>query len=175
MDTTLSGVEIAKLTAIIVGGNYKRSNSKGAAIKRFENACGAAGIQGPKMFLTETFDDAQKMLAPHEGKANGAAVVEAKPKPKPKVKKPAKAKAERAPGKRAAIEADARSGKLPKAPDFSAETHKRFRPKLTEVVDLAKAGDLKGLKAVKINPVSSSPKAIARYRDLAVMALEAKG
>jgi hypothetical protein len=77
-------------------------------------------------------------------------------------------------GKRAAIEAAARDGKLPEPPDFSAETHKRFRNKLVSVVELAKAGDLKGLRAFEINPVSSSPKAIARYRDLCVIALEAK-
>jgi hypothetical protein len=34
--------------------------------------------------------------------------------------------------------------------------------------------DLAGLKAITINPVSSSPKAIARYRDLCVIALESK-
>jgi len=77
-------------------------------------------------------------------------------------------------GKRASIEAAAREGKLPVPPDFSAETHKRFRNKLQNVIDLAKAGDLKGLRAFEINPVSSSPKAIARYRDLCVIALEAR-
>jgi hypothetical protein len=77
-------------------------------------------------------------------------------------------------GKRAAIEAAAREGKLPEPPDFSAETHKRFRNKLASVVELAKAGDLKGLCEFEINPVSSSPKAIARYRDLCVTALEAR-
>jgi hypothetical protein len=77
-------------------------------------------------------------------------------------------------GKRAQIEADARAGKLPEPPDFSAETHKRFRNKLASVVELAKAGDLKGLRAFEINPVSSSPKAIKRYRDLCIMALEAQ-
>lgn len=76
-------------------------------------------------------------------------------------------------GKRAQIEADARAGKLPEPPDFSAETHKRFRSKLAAVVALARAGDLNGLRAFQINPVSSSPKAIARYRDLCVMSLEA--
>ena len=63
---------------------------------------------------------------------------------------------------------------LPEPPDFSAETHKRFRNKLASVVELARAGDLKGLRAFEINPVSSSPKAIARYRDLCVVALEAQ-
>ncbi|MCA3641381.1 MAG: hypothetical protein IOC54_11395 [Methylobacterium sp.] len=39
---------------------------------------------------------------------------------------------------------------------------------------LAEAGDIEGLKAIEINPVSTSPKAIARYRDLAIMAIEAR-
>jgi hypothetical protein len=77
-------------------------------------------------------------------------------------------------GKRAEIEAAAREGKLPEPPDFSAETHKRFRNKLASVIERAKAGDLKGLRAFEINPVSSSPKAIARYRDLCIIALEAR-
>jgi hypothetical protein len=77
-------------------------------------------------------------------------------------------------GKRAQIEADARAGKLPKPPDFSADTHKRFRNKLASVVELAKTGDLNGLRSFEINPVSSSPKAIARYRDLCIVALEAR-
>lgn len=91
---------------------------------------------------------------------------------KPKSEEP---KAEVKPlGKRAAILEAAQRGELPAEPDFSAETHKRFRPKLAEVVALAQAGDLTALKAIEINPVSSSPKAIAKYRELAVIALEAR-
>jgi hypothetical protein len=89
-------------------------------------------------------------------------------------RQPQPAGKERSLGKRAAMETAAREGKLPAPPDFSAETHKRFRNKLASVVELAKAGDLKGLRAFEINPVSSSPKAIARYRDLCVIALEAR-
>lgn len=74
---------------------------------------------------------------------------------------------------KAALEA-AQRGELPAAPDFSADTHKRFRPKLAEVVAAAQAGDLKALKAFEIKAISTSPKAIARYRDLAVIALEAR-
>ncbi len=80
----------------------------------------------------------------------------------------------RPPSKRSQAEADARAGKLPEPPDFSAETHKRFRAKLARLVELAKAGDIEGLKAIKINPVSTSPKAMARYRDLCIIALEAR-
>jgi len=86
-------------------------------------------------------------------------------------------KAEAAPkplGKRAAILAAAQAGQLPTPPDFNAPTHARFRAKLAAVVSLVEAGDVGGLKAFAINPVSSSPKAIARYRDLAVTALEAR-
>ncbi len=77
-------------------------------------------------------------------------------------------------GKRAQIDADAATGKLPPAPDFTAETHKRFRPALDEIKALIEDKDIAGLNAVKINPVSSSPKALARYRDLAVIALSAR-
>ena len=57
--------------------------------------------------------------------------------------------------------------------DFSAATHARFRGKLAEIVKLVEAGDVAALQAFPINPYSSSPKAMARYRDLAVQAIEA--
>jgi hypothetical protein len=76
--------------------------------------------------------------------------------------------------KDADLEARARRGELPPPPDFSAATHARFRAKLEGLVALAEKGDVDGLRAVIINPVSSGPKAMARYRDLAVMAIEAR-
>ena len=72
------------------------------------------------------------------------------------------------------LEAKARQGELPPPPDFSAPTHARFRAKLEGLVALAERGDAEALRAVTINPVSSSPKALARYRDLCVAALEAR-
>jgi hypothetical protein len=87
---------------------------------------------------------------------------------------PAADAAHRPGGKRAAVLEAAQRGELPAAPDFSAETHKRFRPKLAKLIELAEAGDIAGLKAMEINPVSSSPKAMLRYRDLCVLALGAK-
>lgn len=63
---------------------------------------------------------------------------------------------------------------MPLPPDFSAETHKRFRGKLAELVRLAADGDIAGLRDYPINPVSSSPKALDRYRNAAVAALEAR-
>ena len=77
-------------------------------------------------------------------------------------------------GKRQAILDQAQNGVLPQAPDFSKPTHARFRTKLAQIVALAEAGDMEALQAFEINPVSSSPKAIARYRDLCVIAITAQ-
>ena len=78
-------------------------------------------------------------------------------------------------GKRQAILDQAQTGALPEPPDFSKPTHARFRAKLTQIVALAEAGDIAALQAFEINPVSSSPKALARYRDLCVIAITARG
>ena len=77
-------------------------------------------------------------------------------------------------GKRQAILDQVQTGALPNAPDFSKPTHARFRAKLAQIVALAEAGDIAGLQAFEINPVSSSPKAMARYRDLCVIAILAR-
>ena len=77
-------------------------------------------------------------------------------------------------GKRQAIFAQAQTGALPQPPDFSKPTHARFRAKLAQIVALAEAGDLAGLQAFEINPLSSSPKAMVRYRDLCVIAITAR-
>ena len=77
-------------------------------------------------------------------------------------------------GKRQAIRDQAQTGALPHAPDFSKPTHARFRAKLAQIVALAEVGDIAGLLAFEINPVSSSPKAMARYRDLCVIAITAR-
>jgi len=77
-------------------------------------------------------------------------------------------------GKRQAILDQAQTGALPQAPDFSKPTHARFRAKLAQIVALAEAGDIAGLQACEINPVSSSPKAMARYRDLCVIAITSR-
>jgi hypothetical protein len=77
-------------------------------------------------------------------------------------------------GKRQAVVDLAQSGTLPTVPNFSKPTHARFRAKLAQIVALAEAGDTAGLQAFEINPVSSSPKAMARYRDLCVIAITAR-
>jgi len=77
-------------------------------------------------------------------------------------------------GKRQAFFNLAQTGALPQPPDFSKPTHARFRARLAQIVALAEAGDIAALQAVEINPVSSSPKAMARYRDLCVIAITAR-
>ena len=77
-------------------------------------------------------------------------------------------------GKRQAILDQAQNGALPQPPDFSKPTHARFCAKLAQIVALAEAGDIAGLQAFEINPVSSSPNAMARYRDLCVIAITAR-
>lgn len=202
--TNLNTAQIAQLTAMVTGGGYKRAADKDAAVRRFTNACTEKGISDPRAILATGFDAAKDQLArainprtPSVEKASAGALqrmtetrdkiakrkaalkVIDKEAPSPEAK-PARAKQDRATkadkpnGKRAAILEAAQRGDLPAAPDFSADTHKRFRAKLAEVVAAAEAGDLATLRAFTINPVSSSPKAIAKYRDLAVIALEAR-
>ena len=77
-------------------------------------------------------------------------------------------------GKRQSIRDQAQTGALPQPPDFSKPTHARFRAKLAQIVALAEAGDITAMQAFEINPVSSSPKAMARYRDLCVIAITAR-
>lgn len=111
-------------------------------------------------------------FVPGTGAAKGNKTVKVTPPVEPKgtLVTPPAAKAL---GARAQIEADAAAGIVPAAPDFTANTHKPYRAKLAAVVALVEAGDIAGLEGFVINPTSTSPKAIARYRDLAVIALKA--
>jgi len=121
--------------------------------------------------------------------AKGASKAPGAPKAPPGAKAPAKpakgaskapgAATAAAPAKYRGIWADAADaaakGKLPPAPDFSAPTHAAYRARLDALIALAKAGDLKGLAGVEmVPPRSSSPKALHRYRDLAMIALRAQ-
>lgn len=67
----------------------------------------------------------------------------------------------------------AKQGVMPTPPDFSADTHKGWRKKHAELVALADDGDVDGLRAYKINPISTSPRALDRYRNAAIAAIEA--
>lgn len=95
-----------------------------------------------------------------------------------KAKKDAKhTRQDRAPTKRASPDdqhAAAKAGHIPAPPDFSAKSRERYRPKLQGIVDLVVARDHKALKALTINPVDSAHKIMARYRDHALLALQAQ-
>ena len=129
-----------------------------------------AALAFTSIMTADTFDQAEARLTlvldygnpDPAGEAIPAPVVEPKTAPAPAI------------GKRQAIIDQAQTGALPAAPDFSKPTHARFRAKLAQIVALAEAGDSAGLQALEINPVSSSPKAMARYRDLCVIAIMAR-
>lgn len=70
----------------------------------------------------------------------------------------------------------AKQGTLPPKPDFSANTHARYRGKLNEVEALANAGNLADLeKMAKTMPTyDSSVLAISKYAGLCIKALKAR-
>ena len=73
----------------------------------------------------------------------------------------------------AAFEA-AKTGTLPPPPNFEAATHASYRGKLSKLVAAAEAGDIAALQAIEINPCSTSPKAMERYRNIVLVALAAR-
>ena len=129
-----------------------------------------AALAFTSIMTADTFDQAEARLTlvldygnpDPAGEAIPAPVDEPKAAPAPAI------------GKRQAILDQAQTGALPQPPDFSKPTHARFRSKLAQIVALAEAGDIAALQAFEINPVSSSPKAMARYRDLCVIAITAR-
>lgn len=141
--------------------------------KRFNAQRAArAALKNPKAEEGKAFET-YKAGAEWAWRVKAAPVAKVAPAAKPaKPAAPAKAKPL---GQRAQIEADAAAGKLPTPPDFSAETHARFRKRLADIVGFAGAGDIKALKADTTEPKSSSRIALCRYRDLCIVALEARG
>lgn len=192
MFTNLSAVQINRLAQRLSEAPLGRSASVAAAAERFERLLAvkigadratnaikailtAPGLEtGAGRLAAEI--DACEPDAPAEPAAP-TAVPEPVLELEPNVEQAAEPEtAPCAPRRRrdADIEAKARKGELPPPPDFSAPTHARFRAKLAALVELAGKADTTGLRAISINPVSSSPKALARYRDLAVLAIEAR-
>jgi hypothetical protein len=129
-----------------------------------------AALAFTSIMTAETFDQAEARLTlvVNYGNPDPASEAISAPVDEPKVA-PAPVV-----GKRQAILDQAQTGALPPAPDFSKPTHARFRVKMAQIVALAGAGDIAALQAFEINPVSSSPKAMARYRDLCVIAITAR-
>lgn len=190
MFTNLSAVKINRLAQRLSEPPLGRSASVAAAAERFERLLAAriGADRAPraiKAILTAPgLETAAGRLAAELDACEPDAPAEPAPPrfaPEP-AQEPAPivaaepAAAPSAPRRRrdADLEAKARQGEVPPSPDFSAPTHARFRAKLAELVELAGKADATGLRAIAINPVSSSPKALARYRDLAVLAIEAR-
>jgi hypothetical protein len=190
MFTNLSAVQINRLAQRLSEAPLGRSASVAAAAERFERLLAAkiGPDRAPKAIKTiltaPGYETAEGRLVAEIDACESDAPPEPAPPPvapEPSVEPVPIADAEptaapSAPRRRrdADIEAKARQGELPQPPDFSAPTHARFRAKLAALVELAGKADATGLRAVAINPVSSSPKALARYRDLAVLAIEAR-
>ncbi|MBI1649865.1 hypothetical protein [Hyphomicrobium sulfonivorans] len=169
--SNLSGQQISKLTAIIVGGAPKRANSKASAIARFISAAEQKGLAAPSHFLQLDYSDAETAII--NATSEKPSPEKAPKKTKPKAEK--KAATAKPVGIRAAAVEAAKAGKLPAPPDFSAPTHARYREKREALIRLAEAGDIRGLKAFELKAYSSSPKALDRYRNLCIIALEARG
>jgi hypothetical protein len=160
----------------------KKSNARRAAdslAKRFPDyvaadpvAADAPGewypaLMAPNWVIAEGVGDEIAGAAFVNGKRVGSPPV-IEPAPAPVVAPPVKA------------DKPAKVGRKPRAtsgdplapPDFSAKTHERYRPKLAALVALVQARDVNGLKQFHVNPTSTSPKALMRYRDSALAALE---
>ena len=201
MFTNLSAVQINRLAQRLSEAPLGRSASVAVAAERFERLLAAkiGADRAPKaiksILTAPGFETAEGRLVAELDACEAAVAPPAAPEPSNETAptpeaEPAAAAAPiveanepnseqaAAPSARrrrhADIEAKARQGELPPPPDFSAPTHARFRAKLAALVELAGKADATGLRAIQINPVSSSPKALARYRDLAVLAIESR-
>lgn len=175
-------------------------SAKSAAVRAARKALGAEAQPGTDFILTEKGEswtwepmpvqspgEPPKEKAGRAPEANSAApqppvqtqgeALKAAPKPKAHEKAIASGPVKelpRMPKKHREAHEAALAGNLPEAPDFSADTHKPYRKKLEDLKAMVEAGDIAGLKAERINPISTSRKALDRYRNLAVIALEAK-
>lgn len=195
MFTNLSAVQINRLAQRLSEAPLGRSANVAAAAERFERLLAAKidADRAPKaikaILTAPGFETAEGRLVAELDACEQDAPAEPAPPPVAPLPVPIdepQSAAEpiaqaipatpSAPRRRrdADIEAKARQGELPPPPDFSAPTHARFRAKLAALMELAGRADATGLRSIAINPVSSSPKALARYRDLAVMAIEAR-
>jgi hypothetical protein len=69
---------------------------------------------------------------------------------------------------------EAAGGVMPAAPDFSKPSYACDRGRLAELVKLAEAGDVAGLRAYGIRVFYSGAQALDRFRHRAIIALEAR-
>ncbi|MCA3448800.1 MAG: hypothetical protein INF92_00275 [Rhodobacter sp.] len=191
MQMILTATEINRLAQRLTETSLGRSASVAAATDRFQRLLAVkigsarATVATKTILSAPDFETAEgRLVTEIEGDAPDIPVEPApaadpapsavtKPKVAPKPNPTTEPHPRRRP-RNADLEAKARQGELPPPPDFSAPTHARFRGKLEGLIALAERGDAEALRAVTINPVSSSPKALARYRDLCLTAIEAR-
>ena len=74
----------------------------------------------------------------------------------------------------AALYMEAARGVMPTAPDFSKPSYACDRGRLAELVALADAGDVAGLRAYGIKVFYSGAQALDRYQHRAILAIEAR-
>ena len=151
-------------------GSAKKAGDTFARLLAAQISADRAALAFASIMTATTFDQADARLTLVLDYGNTEPTTGAIPAPVDEPKAPAAP----VPGKRQAIRDQAQVGALPQAPDFSKPTHARFRAKLAQIVALVEAGDIAALQGFEINPVSSSPKAMARYRDLCVIAIVAR-
>lgn len=188
MFTNFTATQINRLAQRLSEAPLGRSASVAAAADRFERLLAArigidrAPIAIKAILTAPGFETAEGRLVAEieadEPEAGAEPTTAEKAAPvglviEPATEAPAASEPAGTPRRRrdADLEAKARQGELPPPPDFSAPTHARFRNKLEGLIALAEKGDAEALMAVAINPVSSSPKALARYRDLCLIAI----
>lgn len=186
VQTKLSAAQINRLAQRLSEASLGRSASAAKAADRFQRLLAArigadrAADAAMAILAAPGIETAEgRLVAEIEADAPEIVTPPAEPiaKPAPEAEAaPEPAAVPSAPRRRrdADLEAKARQGELPPPPDFSAPTHARFRNKLEGLIALAEKGDVEALKAVAIKPVSSSPKALARFRDLCVIAITAR-
>ncbi|MCA3541921.1 MAG: hypothetical protein IOC74_14325 [Rhodobacter sp.] len=180
--TNLSASDLTKLTVLIDGQPRGRLATTAKTVERLRKTLAevigdAAATVIDRALTCESFGGAEAILkAALKGKtADDPVPVETARMGAPDTAAPARTSdAQRRRTKATAAMDAAKTGTLPVPPDFSAPTHARFRGKLEGLIALAERGDIDALREVPINPVSSSPKALARYRDLCVTALQAR-
>jgi hypothetical protein len=157
-------------TAVVPSATAKKAGDNLARLLAARFGTDRATLAFTSIMTAATAEQAEARLTLVRDYGNTKPAVDATPK---LIDEP-KAATALAIGKRQAILDQAQTGALPPAPDLSKPTHARFRTKLAQIVALAEAGDVAALLAFENNSVSSSPTAMARYRDLCVIVITAR-
>lgn len=164
---------IAKLTAAMAAivGQHRADAATGAILASESEHAASSALRRMK---AEAEAARLEAAAPKARRAALRLIEAEAPAPEAPAKVAKEPKADKAPGKRAAMIEAAQRGELPEAPDFTPPSHKRFRKALATIIAMVEGGDIAGLKADTMEPKSSSRVMICRYRDLAIIALEAR-